>query len=44
MEKEIEFEGHPDEYIKGTVRIHHASWIIGPLDEILEWATKGEMK
>jgi hypothetical protein len=29
---------HPTEYIKGRVRLHHASWIVGPIDEILEWA------
>jgi len=27
---------HPDEYIKQIVRLHHASWIVGPIDRVIE--------
>lgn len=32
------FEGRPDSFIKERVRIHHNSWIIQPLDEVIAWA------
>jgi len=28
----------PDSYIKETVRLHHSTWIIGPLDVVINWA------
>lgn len=33
-----EFKGHPDDYIKEQVRIHHQTWIIHPLDRAIAWA------
>ena len=27
---------HPDEYIKKIVRIHHNSWIVGPINRAIE--------
>ena len=33
-----DFKGHPDDYIKETVRVHHQSWIIHPLDQVIAWA------
>lgn len=32
------FEGRPDTFIKERVRVHHNSWIIGPLDRAIAWA------
>lgn len=29
---------HPTDYIKDRVRLHHQSWIIHPIDVVLEWA------
>lgn len=27
---------HPDEYIKKIVRLHHASWVVGPINRAIE--------
>jgi hypothetical protein len=32
------FDGRPDVFIKERVRLHHSTWIIGPLDRVLKWA------
>jgi len=29
------FKGRPNEFIKERVRLHHDSWIIGPLDRAI---------
>ena len=33
-----DFKGRPNAFIKERVRLHHASWIISPLDRVIEWA------
>lgn len=30
--------GDQTEYVKELVRLHHATWIIGPLDRAIRWA------
>lgn len=32
------FEGRPDEFIKERVRVHHQTWIISRIDEVIAWA------
>lgn len=32
------FDGRPDDFIKGRVRIYHSTWIIGRLDRVIAWA------
>ena len=34
------FDGHPDDFIKDRVELYHATWIIGPLDDVLKWAAE----
>ena len=34
------FDGRPDEFIKERVRLHHKTWIIGPLDRVIKWAER----
>lgn len=31
---------HPDDFIKGQTRLYRQSWIIAPLDQVIEWAEK----
>jgi hypothetical protein len=32
------FDGRPDEFIKERVRLHHQTWIIQRIDQVIEWA------
>ena len=31
---------HPDEYVKKIVRLHHATWVIGPINRAIELIEK----
>jgi len=35
-----EYDGSITDFIRGKVRLHHSSWIIGPLRAILDWSEK----
>jgi hypothetical protein len=30
---------HPDEYVKNITKLHHGSWIVAPLSEVIEILT-----
>lgn len=32
------FEGTITDFIRERVRLHHGSWIVGPIEEVLEWS------
>jgi hypothetical protein len=35
---ETVFDGSVTDFIRDRVRLHHGSWIIGPIDRILAWS------
>lgn len=32
------FEGSITDFIRERVRLHHGSWIVGPIEQVLEWS------
>jgi hypothetical protein len=35
---ETVFEGSVTDFIRDRVRLHHGSWVIAPIDRVLEWS------
>lgn len=35
---EEDFDGHPDKYIKDKTRLYRQTWIIGRIDQVIDWA------
>ncbi|WP_156930366.1 hypothetical protein [Sphingomonas jaspsi] len=36
--RETEFKGSVTDFIRQRVKLHHGSWIIGPLNMVLDWS------